>query len=300
VRKPRSLWPETFTKTSIAFFGVFFILTCHCLAQEPGQIGFEPIEEGTTLLEEQPRDLMATEGTIATFASTATEATPATPPPSAVPTETPKPAETSEKSAGLGLVSLFKSGGPVMWPLLIALLIAIAFSIERGIVFGVGSINAREFMTKIEAHVEKGDSEGALALCEATKGPVAAVIKAGLLRWDKGRKQVEKAIETAGAGAMSKLERGLPVLASVANIAPLMGFLGTVTGMIKSFGVIAKAGLSNPGLVAQGISEALITTASGLIIAIPALAAYNFFTSVVAKSALQMDESTSQLLDQLK
>ena len=99
---------------------------------------------------------------------------------------------------------------------------------------------------------------------------------------------------------MSKLERGLPVLASVANIAPLMGFLGTVTGMIKSFGVIAKAGLSNPGLVAQGISEALITTASGLIIAIPALAAYNYFTSFVAKSALQMDESTSQLLDRLK
>jgi len=99
---------------------------------------------------------------------------------------------------------------------------------------------------------------------------------------------------------MSKMERGLPVLASIANIAPLLGFLGTVTGMIKSFGVIAKAGLSNPGLVAQGISEALITTASGLIIAIPALAAFNFFTSMIAKSALEMDESTSQLLDRAK
>jgi biopolymer transport protein ExbB len=86
----------------------------------------------------------------------------------------------------------------------------------------------------------------------------------------------------------------------VSNLAPLLGFLGTVTGMIRSFGVIAKAGLSDPSLVASGIAEALITTAAGLIIAIPVLAAYNYFTSVVAKSALQMDESTSQLLDHLK
>ncbi len=287
-------------KMLIAVFGVFSLLICHCSAQEPGEIGAEPFEEGTSLLEE-PFDLLATETTLATSAAatTATVATPATAP-SAAPTETPKPPLAKEKEGGLGLINLFKSGGPVMWPLLIALLIAIGFSIERGIVFGVGNINAREFMMKIDAHLEKGDTKDALALCEGTKGPVAAVIKAGLLRWDKGRKQVEKAIETTGAGAMSKLERGLPVLASVANIAPLMGFLGTVTGMIKSFGVIAKAGLSNPGLVAQGISEALITTASGLIIAIPALAAYNYFTSFVAKSALQMDESTSQLLDQLK
>ncbi|MBN2208046.1 MAG: MotA/TolQ/ExbB proton channel family protein [Candidatus Coatesbacteria bacterium] len=200
----------------------------------------------------------------------------------------------------MSLFWLFKAGGPVMWPLLLSLLIGVGFSVERGIAFWTGSINAREFMVKIDAHVAKGDIKGALALCEATRGPIAAVIKAGLLRWDKGRKQVEKAIETAGSGAMSKLERGLTVLASVANIAPLLGFLGTVTGMIRSFGVIAKAGLSDPGLVAAGISEALITTAAGLIIAIPVLSAYNYFTSVVAKSALQMDESTSQLLDHLK
>jgi len=292
--------PETFRKTLIAFFGVFFLLTCSCLAQEPGETGAEPLEGGALLLEEPLDGLFATETTIATAVATAATIATSVTTPSAAPTETPKPPETAKKDGGLGLITLFKNGGPVMWPLLVALLIAIGFSIERGVVFGVGNINAREFVLKIEAHLEKSDTKGALALCEATKGPVAAVIRAGLLRWDKGRKQVEKAIETAGAGAMSKLERGLPVLASVANIAPLMGFLGTVTGMIKSFGVIAKAGLSNPGLVAQGISEALITTASGLIIAIPALAAYNYFTSFVAKSALQMDESTSQLLDRLK
>jgi len=206
----------------------------------------------------------------------------------------------NEEGRRLGLIKLFKEGGPVMWPLLLSLLIGIVFTIERAIVFWMGRINPREFMMKVNSFIGKGDIKGAMALCDASRGPIPVVIKAGLLRWDKGRKHVERALETAGAVAMSKLERGLPVLASVANISPLMGFLGTVTGMIRSFGVIAKAGLSNPGLVAQGISEALITTASGLIIAIPTLAAYNYFTSVVAKTSLQMDECTSQLLDQLQ
>ena len=234
----------------------------------------------------------------ATLATSAvsTAATVATPAPVS-PKPTPKPKLAGEE---LGLVKLFKKGGPVMWPLLAALVIAIGFVIERTISLGRARINVRDFMSQISALVQRGDWQAAMALCERTRGPVAAVIKAGLSKWEKGGREVEKAIETAGAGAMSKLERGLPVLASIANIAPLLGFLGTVTGMIRSFGVIAKAGLSNPGLVAQGISEALITTASGLIIAIPTLAAYNFFTSVVAKFALEMDESTSELLDHIR
>jgi len=236
---------------------------------------------------------------VATLTTVSTTGTPTTASPSAKPSQAAQAPE-AEKAGGLGLVKLFKSGGPVMWPLLLSLLVGIVFMVERGIVFWVGSINAREFMMRVNTSIDKGDMNAAMAMCDASRGQIPAVIKAGLLRWDKGRKHVERAIETAGAGAMSKLERGLPVLASVANIAPLMGFLGTVTGMIRSFGVIAKAGLSNPGLVAQGISEALITTASGLIIAIPTLAAYNYFTSTVAKTALQMDESTSQLLDQLR
>ena len=302
VGKPDSLRLAASLNTSAILLGVFFALISHCSAQAPAEIDAAPFEEGASALG-APSGLVATETTIATTAAAtiATAATTAAASPSpAPPAETPKPPPDAKQGGGLGVIKLFKNGGPVMWPLLVALLIAIGFSIERGIVFWKGSINVREFMMKVETHVDKSDAKGAVALCETTQGPVAAVIKAGLLRWDKGHKQVEKAIETAGSGAMSKLERGLPVLASVANIAPLMGFLGTVTGMIKSFGVIAKAGLSNPGLVAQGISEALITTASGLIIAIPALAAYNYFTSFVAKSALQMDESTSQLLDRLK
>lgn len=281
-----------------AVFALSFVAFVH------GQTdGLPPLDQDLELDEFLDSEIGDTT-TISTLSTAATSAAAGAVVPSsseAKPAEkTDAPADEGKSDKTPALVKHFENGGPVMWPLLISLLIALGFATERGIVFWRGSINVREFMTKIDELIGKGKTDAAVELCEKTRGPISAVIKAGLLRWDKGRKQVEKAIETAGSGAMSKMERGLPVLASVANIAPLMGFLGTVTGMIKSFGVIAQAGLSNPGLVAKGISEALITTASGLIIAIPALAAYNYFTSVVAKSALRMEESTSQLLDHLK
>lgn len=277
----------------------FFALVCYCSAKEPTETGAKLLEKDVSL-SDNPSGLSPTEttaaaaaaGTIGTLGTAAAK-------PSAAPTQTPGKPE-DEYGGQMTLAWLFTAGGPVMWPLLLSLLVGVGFSIERGIVYWGSSINVREFMTRINAKLAAGDTKGALALCETAKGPIAAVIKAALLRWDKGRKQVEKAIETAGSGAMSKLERGLTVLASVSNLAPLLGFLGTVTGMIRSFGVIAKAGLSDPSLVASGIAEALITTAAGLIIAIPVLAAYNYYTSVVAKAALQMDESTSELLEYLK
>ncbi|HUT04768.1 MAG TPA: MotA/TolQ/ExbB proton channel family protein [bacterium] len=296
MREPSTLGPGSPIKTSLALLCALLLLACYCWAQAPGEVG-----ESTSSVGAPPGlafgETTTATSAVATWTTVSTTGTPTTASPSATPSQA---APVAEKAGGLGLIKLFKSGGPVMWPLLLSLLIGIIFMVERGVVFWKGSINARVFMMRVNTSIDKGDVNAAMAACDASRGPIPAVIKAGLLRWDKGRKHVERAIETVGAGAMSKLERGLPVLASVANIAPLMGFLGTVTGMIRSFGVIAKAGLSNPGLVAQGISEALITTASGLIIAIPTLAAYNYFTSVVAKTALQMDESTSQLLDQLQ
>lgn len=267
------------------------MLTGNSSAQAPEGIGTEPTDPTNP-----PSDATMGADVASTQSTMATEAVAGT----ASPTPTPPPQAQAEQAKELGIITLFKNGGPVMWPLLVSLLVAIGFAIERGIVLGRGRVNVLTFMRKVDGLLDKSDVKAAIEVCETTRGPVAQVVRAGLARWEKGRKHVEKAIETAGAGAMSKLERGLPVLASIANIAPLLGFLGTVTGMIKSFGVIAQAGLSNPGMVAKGISEALITTASGLIIAIPTLAAYNFFTSVVARSALEMDESTSQLLDRLK
>jgi biopolymer transport protein ExbB len=119
------------------------------------------------------------------------------------------------------------------------------------------------------------------------------------MRVDRGLEQVEKAIENAGTIEMSFLERGLVWLATVANVAPMLGFLGTVSGMISAFAAIAEAGDVNATIVASGISEALITTASGLAIAIPIQAAHNYFVSRVDRLVIDMEESANDLIDYL-
>ena len=125
------------------------------------------------------------------------------------------------------------------------------------------------------------------------------MLHAGLLRLDRGIEHVEKSIEESGAIEMAFLERGLVWLSTVANLAPLVGFLGTVSGMIRAFNDIAAAGDVDPSVVAGGISEALITTASGLVVAIPVQAAYNFFLSKIDKIIIDLQESSNQFVDDL-
>ncbi len=195
------------------------------------------------------------------------------------------------------LVEYFDKGGPVMWPLLLCSIVALGFMIERFWHYHRASIDTPAFLDKMRKVIKKGRIKEAIKICEAYRGPIASILKAGLLKYDRGREEIEKAIEFSGGLELSRLERGLVVLVSVANIAPLMGFLGTVTGMIGAFWAIAKAGLNNPALVAIGISEALITTATGLIIAIPVLASYNYFSSRVSKMVLEMEESSALMLE---
>jgi biopolymer transport protein ExbB len=122
-------------------------------------------------------------------------------------------------------------------------------------------------------------------------------MKSGLLRFGKSHEEIEKAMESVALHEVSKLEKSLWILATVANIAPLFGFLGTVTGMIASFEALAEVGLGNPEAVAGGISQALITTATGLMIALPVQAAYNYFANRVSQFALDMELSSSVLLE---
>jgi biopolymer transport protein ExbB len=137
----------------------------------------------------------------------------------------------------------------------------------------------------------------AIKICEQYRGPVASIMKAGLLKYGQPKEDVEKTIENAALFEMGRLERGLVVLATTANVAPLLGFLGTVTGMIKSFEALAEAGLSNPGLVAAGISEALITTATGLAVAIPVQLCYNYFMSRINRFVRDIETATNMLLE---
>jgi biopolymer transport protein ExbB len=197
------------------------------------------------------------------------------------------------------MVELFIKGGPFMWPLLFSLLFGIAVSFERFWSLTRASVNTREFFAEVQEALKQRGPEGAAEVCSNTRGPVASVLHAGLLRLDRGIDHVEKAIEESGAIEMAFLEKGMVWLATVANIAPLLGFLGTVSGMIGAFEAIALAGDVEPSIVAGGISEALITTAAGLVIAIPIQSFHNFFVSRIDKIIIDMQEASNQFVDEL-
>ncbi len=195
-------------------------------------------------------------------------------------------------------LEIFRDGGPVMWPLLLFSLLGVIFIIERFFALRRAKINVNEFLAKTrKALIVNRSIKAAIKVCEDYRGPVASILKAGLLKYGQPRQDVEKTIENAALYEMGRLERNLVWLASIANVAPLLGFFGTVAGMIKSFDALAEAGLSNPGLVASGISEALITTAAGLAVAIPAQLAYNFFMSRINKFVRDIETSSNMLLE---
>jgi len=184
-----------------------------------------------------------------------------------------------------------------MHPMLVCSIVGLIVIIERLIVLHRLKINTAQVFGTVRAALLRRDLKGAIGVCDENPGPIADTLRAGLLRFGKPQAETEKAIESVALHQVFKLERGLWVLATVANVAPLFGFLGTVTGMIKSFGVLAEVGLGNPKAVAGGIAEALITTAYGLFIALPVQAAYNYFTSRVSNFALDMETSSAMLME---
>jgi biopolymer transport protein ExbB len=192
----------------------------------------------------------------------------------------------------------FVKGGPVMWPILILSIIGLAFVIERFFALRRAKINVNEFLAKVrKALMVNRSIRDAVKICEQYQGPVPSIMKAGLLKYGQPTKDIENTIEIAVMYELARLERGLPVIATTANIEPLLGFLGTVTGMINSFDALAKQGLSNPAAVAAGISQALITTAAGLIIAIPMQLAYNWYSTRINKFVRDIETSANMLLE---
>ena len=196
------------------------------------------------------------------------------------------------------IMELMHEGGTVMWILLVFSIAALAVIVERWLVLRSAKINVSKFLLDLRKALMNNKSvRAATKVCEQYKGPLASIMKAGLLKYGQPREDVEKTIETAALHEMARLEKRLIVLASVANVSPLLGFFGTVSGMIKSFDALAEQGLSNPGAVAAGISEALVTTAGGLAVAIPTQLAYNFFMNSINKSVRDIETSTNMLLE---
>jgi biopolymer transport protein ExbB len=201
------------------------------------------------------------------------------------------------KRSGLG--QNYIKGGMFMHPLLACSLIALVFIIERAWTLSRARVNVKALMMRVVRALREEGVQAALEVCQRTRGPIAAILHSGLLRASRGPSAVEKAIETSGAIEMSFLERGLVALATIANVAPLLGFLGTVSGMISAFAAIAAAEQVSAKLVAKGIEEALITTATGLIIAVPVTIAHSFFVSQIDRFIIEMEEASAELVDEL-
>ncbi len=197
------------------------------------------------------------------------------------------------------MVELFVKGGGFMWPILFFLVFGLAISIERFISLTRATINTRKFMEKIRSALEEGGIDAAKEVCENTRGPIASIFHAGLMRMDKGIEYVEKAIMNAGSIEMAFLERGLIWLGTVISLAPMLGFTGTVAGMIQSFDAIAVANDISPNIVATGISVALLTTAFGLVVAIIVQFCHNYFVSKVDRIIIDMEESSVAFVDTL-
>lgn len=190
-----------------------------------------------------------------------------------------------------------------MYPIILCSIVALAVIIERLYHLYHAQIDIAKFMESISNMLKRNRIMDAIELCEKTPGPIAHISKAGILNHDRSRQEIKEAIEDVEIYELPRLEKNLGALSTIAHIAPLLGLLGTVTGMVRAFQVIQeKAGVSqpvSPGDLAGGIWEALLTTVAGLIVAIPTLVAYNYLLSRVKGFVIAMETSGTELVNLL-
>ncbi len=201
----------------------------------------------------------------------------------------------------LSLWDLALKGGPIMVPIALCSLIAVYIIIERYFAIRKASKDDPNFMNNIRDFISNGNITSARSLCKNTDSPVARMIERGVSRIGKPLGDIEKAIENIGNIEVVKLEKGLSLLATVAGAAPMLGFLGTVTGMIKAFYNMSKAGKTiDISLLSGGMYEAMVTTVAGLIVGIFALVAYNLLSAMVEKMVFKMETTSIEFMDLLQ
>ena len=197
------------------------------------------------------------------------------------------------------MVDFFVQGGGFMWPILIALLFGLAIIGERAYSLINSSSDTDQFFEEVKTIYSDSGREQAIEFCENSPGPVASIFYAGLSKMEKTKEDVEKAVQNAGGLEMAFLEKNMIWINSVITIAPMLGFTGTVVGMIKAFEDIKMANDLSPAVVAGGISQALLTTAFGLIVAMIMQVAQNFFVSMIDKLILDMEEQSIKIVEYL-
>lgn len=196
------------------------------------------------------------------------------------------------------LPKLLADGGPMLWVILITGTVGMVVFIERFLHCHRAQINSNEFLNGVRTVVRRNNVVEAISICDATPGPVARLVKTAILNRDQGRDRVREALEEAGLAEVPRLESKLNLLATIAQIAPLMGLLGTVIGFIHVFMQLQDAGLTaHIGTLSGGVWEALVCSAAGLAVAIPAHASYNYLVSRVNSIVLDMERAATEIVN---
>ncbi len=199
------------------------------------------------------------------------------------------------------MFDIIHKGGPLMYLILLCSVFSLTVFIERFIHLYRAGIDTEKFLQKVKEIIKINNIRAAINLCEETPGPIAHIFKSGLSKYDRNREEIKQSIEDAGLHEVPRLQRNINMLATIAHITPLLGLLGTVSGMIGAFQMIQQRSASgivvNPGDLAGGIWEALITTAAGLVVAIPTYVAYNYLVSKVNNLVIEMEESSKELIN---
>ena len=198
------------------------------------------------------------------------------------------------------MYELFLNGGFLMYPIAFCSVLALGIFLERLWSLRERKIIPKDYLIAVEDLIGRRKIHDAMILCRRDNSSMAAIIFEGIRNSSRGREAVKDAVEGIGRQEAAKLERYVGVVGTVAAISPLLGLLGTVTGMIKAFNVISTNGVGNPSSLAGGISEALITTAAGLIVAIPAYVMYRYLMSKVDRIILSMEKYSLHLVDLLE
>ncbi|MGB2782847.1 MAG: MotA/TolQ/ExbB proton channel family protein [Atribacterota bacterium] len=197
------------------------------------------------------------------------------------------------------MLDVFGKGGFLMYPIFICSLAAVTIFFERMFYLKSIKTKSKKFVLRVNDLVKKGSIELAISACRKSPTPISKIMLAGLMKFGQGRDEMKEAIEDNANQEIPILERNLPTLSTIGNICPLLGLLGTVFGMVKAFNVIAVMGVGKPEALAGGISEALLTTAFGLSVAIPTIVIYNYLSHRVDKLIREMEVNCVELIDLL-
>jgi biopolymer transport protein ExbB len=198
------------------------------------------------------------------------------------------------------MYELFLKGGILMYPIAFCSIIAVGIFLERMWVLRRGRVLPRDFLIEVEDLVMRRKRSEAITLCKRNNSSIAHVIRVGIENYGKKRDVIKEKIEEVGRREAASLERYINVIGTIAGISPLLGLLGTVSGMIKSFNIISLQGVADPASLAGGISEALITTAAGLVVAIPTFVIYRYLMNKADSLILEMEENSIRMVDLVK